>query len=85
MRRAQLSQRERDATPRIVKALSAEGFVVSSWGWKFLPEADEWYLLVRTTAITNHGPAAVMQGQKDGLAKAEIEPDISRRVLLIKD
>ena len=47
MRRAQLSQRERDSTPRIVKALSAEGFVVSNWGWKFLPEADEWYFLVR--------------------------------------
>ena len=83
--RVQLPQRERDAAPRIVQALEGAGIVIDHWGWKYLPEVEEWYLLVATRAITSDGPAAVIRTQNEALAKAQIEQDISRRVLLIKD
>jgi hypothetical protein len=68
----------------VIEALVLEGIAVTNWGWRYIPQVGETYLLVCTPSISTHGPIAVMKAQKSAFAKANIDPRIISQVRLIR-
>jgi hypothetical protein len=79
----QLSQSEKDAALPLINALKAEGLEVARWQWKYIPEVEEFYLLVTTPAIGKLGISEVLQAQNRAIEKANVAKNISSRLRLI--
>lgn len=85
MRTWQPPQIDRDATPKLIMALQAEGLVVSRWEWRYIPQVNEFYLLVTTPSIAVLGPPAALQAQERAMKRAGVDAAVADKVRLIPE
>lgn len=81
----QLPKVDLEATLIIIKALQAEGMVVTRWEWKYIPRVNQFYLLVTTPSIAVFGPPAVIQIQERAMERSGVNIGITNRVRLIAE
>jgi hypothetical protein len=78
----ELPARDKEAEIKIIAALRTQGIEVTSWTWKYVPQVEQWHLIVKTSWVESHGRETAMRAFHDSLVHAGIDADIASRVRL---
>ena len=78
----ELPPRDKESEIKIIAALRTQGIEVTSWAWKYVPQLEQWDLIVKTSWIESHGRETAMRARNDALVNAGIDADVASRVRL---
>ena len=84
MDQAILVEKDVDIAGRVLEALSRTEMPVSFCDWYYVPQLDEWQLVIATPWIDTKGPITAWSAFVDALKSAGIEEDVPTRRVLLK-
>ncbi|MBZ5610158.1 MAG: hypothetical protein LAP38_18000 [Acidobacteriia bacterium] len=83
MDQAVLVKSDRDIGARVIEAVSGAHIPVTLVDWMYVPQLEEWQLIIATPWFDTKGPLTAYRALVDALKKAEIYEDVpTRRVFL---
>jgi len=77
-----LPARDKANELKIIAALRTQGIEVSAWEWKYVPQLEQWDLIIKTPWVESKDPQIATRVRNAALANAGIEADIAARVRL---
>jgi hypothetical protein len=84
MDQAILVKSDRDIGAKVIEALGRVGIPVSTWDWTFVPQLEEWQLMIATPWVDQKGPRTTYRALVDALQKANIYSDVPMRRLFLR-
>jgi hypothetical protein len=78
----QLPQSDKDAEIKIIAALRTQGMEVTKWEWEYVPQIEQWQLVIKTSWIESHGREVARRALNDALINGGIADDVASRVRL---
>jgi len=82
METPRLPTRDKENEVKIIAALRTQGIEVSAWEWRYLPQLEQWDLIVKTPWVQSKDPQIVTRVRNNALVNAGIDADIASRVRL---
>jgi hypothetical protein len=83
MDQAVLVKSDRDIGAKVVEALSRVNIPVSLFDWTYVPQLEEWQLVIASPWVDTKGPLTAYRSLVDALKKASIYEEVPiRRVFL---
>ena len=79
-----LVKSDRDIGAKVIEALGRIKMPVSAWNWKYVPQLEEWQLIIATPWVDQKGPRTAYRALVDALQKAKIYSDVPMRRLVLK-
>lgn len=84
MDQAVLVKSDRDIGAKVIEALSRVKMPISLWDWMYIPQLEEWQLIIATPWVDIKGPRTTYRAVVDALQKASIYPEVPMRRLFLK-
>ena len=84
MDQAILVKSDRDIGAKVIEALGRVGIPVSIWDWTYVPQLEEWQLMIATPWVDQKGPRTTYRALVDALQKANIYTEVPMRRLFLK-
>lgn len=79
-----LVKSDRDIGAKVIEALGRVRIPVSVWKWTYVPQLEEWQLMIATPWVDQKGPRTTYRALIDALQKAHIYSEVPMRRLFLK-